>query len=46
MIGFKCYGKQSGKQAVSFTAKEPSAVKCAKQQNGHDCGMCIAGFLL
>ena len=25
---------------------ELTAVTCAKQQNNHDCGMCVAGFAL
>ena len=46
MIGFKWYSEHSGKQAVTFTAKEPTAVKCPKQQDCHDCGVCVAGFAL
>ena len=42
MTGFRWYSKQ----AATFTTKEPTAVPCAKQQNYHDCGMCVAGFAL
>ena len=33
--------KWHGKQAATFTTKEPTAVTCAKQQNYNDCGMCV-----
>ncbi len=42
MTGFKWYGNQ----AATFTTQEPTAVTCAKQQNYHDYGMCVAGFAL
>ncbi|KAL0032951.1 hypothetical protein WJX77_008107 [Trebouxia sp. C0004] len=42
MAGFKWYGRQ----AATFTTEEPIVVICAKQQNCHDCGMCLAGFAL
>lgn len=39
MVGFQYYG-------ATFTAKDPTAVTCARQKNYRDCGMCVAGFAL